>query len=131
LQKKKVGKMTHSSDLTEPEKIRLIGVILLVMAVIFVPHFIGCAMEAKEKQQFRPAVVHFTYKGHDYIKFGGTQVGYAHDPDCVCGKEIPTVEIEERDVFYCPKCEKRHPLPHCLPDPGDYPPPPRKTAPEP
>jgi hypothetical protein len=79
----------------EPGKIRLVWVIVLVMALVYVPHFIDCAMDAKEKEQFRPGVVHFTYKGHDYIKFGGTQVGYVHDPDCVCGMEIPAVELED------------------------------------
>lgn len=80
----------------EPGKIRLIWVPFIVLAVIFAPHFIGCAKS--EKKPFKPAAVHFSYKGHDYISFGETERllrGYVHDPDCVCGIEIPTVELEE------------------------------------
>ena len=32
-------------------------------------------------------VTHFTYEGHDYIKFrGGYQGAVTHDPDCKCRK---------------------------------------------
>jgi hypothetical protein len=69
----------------KPGQIRLIWAIVLIALML-----VGLTCTAPSdtgREPFAPAAVHFTYKGHDYIKFGGTRVGYVHDPDCRCGIE--------------------------------------------
>ena len=39
---------------------------------------------------------HFEYNGHKYIKFGGTRVGFVHDPDCPCERLAPGLTLEEK-----------------------------------
>jgi len=57
---------------------------LLLIFAFVIGLAIGCEPADTE---FKPAAAHFTYNGHDYIKFGGTQTGYVHDPDCHCQKD--------------------------------------------